>query len=170
VPDPKDIEYATGGTFVIALTGCSENNCKSVSKTVVVEHEGIEFTDKVLEKRIRAVLRKQTGPITKPFAATITKLDLSRPNTDTTNIRNIDALQYFTSLKELNIFGNKVYDLSPLAELTKLEMLNLYNNEVVDLLPIENLTDLENLHLWSNNVEEIKTLSKLGKFIQQWLL
>jgi len=135
----------------------------TISLDSLIENPIIEFNDNVLEQRIRLAVNKPTGPITKLVAASVTKLDLSRESSDTSYIKNVDALQYFTSLKELSLFGNKVFDLTPLSELSKLEILNLYNNEVVSLLPLEKLVELRELNLWSNNVEDIQPLSKLTK-------
>jgi hypothetical protein len=160
---PVNIDYSKGGTYLITLTGCSDSYCKTVSKKIVIENSDIEFNDPVLEKRIRLILNKPTGPITKSLAKTITTLVLLRPVNDTTNINNIEALKYFSSLKELDLSNNKVADLTSISELTSLENLNLYNNGVIDLSPLEKLTNLKELNLWHNQITDVGQLSKLTK-------
>ncbi|SMF84296.1 leucine-rich repeat domain-containing protein [Pseudobacteriovorax antillogorgiicola] len=59
-------------------------------------------------------------------------------------ITNLEPLAFFTKLKKLMIFGQKVYNLQPLSNLVNLEELRLQHNHVVSL---EALAELPNLRL-----------------------
>ena len=65
----------------------------------------------------------------------------------------MSALKELTQLTNLDLSGNQISDVSPLAGLTKLTKLNLSNNNITDLTPLAELKKLEFLCLgeyWVN--------------------
>ena len=58
------------------------------------------------------------------------------------------ALATLTNLTKLNLWGNKISDVSPLANLYNLAFLDLKDNEISDYSPLDNLkTNLEQTRL-----------------------
>ncbi|WP_323807952.1 leucine-rich repeat domain-containing protein [Halarcobacter ebronensis] len=76
-------------------------------------------------------------------------------------------LKYLTKLKELNLDGNPVSDLSALKDLKYLEDLDLYNTQVSDLSPINNIKTLKSLSygymkdIDTIDISQIKDLTNL---------
>ena len=52
--------------------------------------------------------------------------------------------------QELNLGGNQIYDLTPLAGLKNLSWLNLRNNKIADLTQLQGLKNLTSLYLGDN--------------------
>ncbi|MBW7865365.1 MAG: PASTA domain-containing protein [Candidatus Hydrogenedentes bacterium] len=105
-----------------------------------------------------------------------------------TGISDLTGLEYCTNLGWLDLTGNNVSDLSPiaglplytlylsnnnlvnigpLATLTSLNNLSLLNNKVVDISPLASLTNMVKLTLWQNDIVDISALS--GMTSLQWL-
>lgn len=78
-------------------------------------------------------------------------------------ITSIDGLQYFTSLETLDLFGNDVTDLTPIAGLTSLHTLYLSYDKIVDISPIAGLVNLQDLSLDSNDIQDVSALAGLTK-------
>lgn len=82
--------------------------------------------------------------------ATLTTLDLSAKN-----ISTIDDIIYFTSLTDLNLSYNSIYDLTPLKtfiNFSDLVTLNLSFNQIYDLSPFTGLTNASGIiNLGSND-------------------
>lgn len=51
-------------------------------------------------------------------------------------------------IKDLNLQGNNISDIEPLADLVSLEILNLSYNPVTNLKPLENLPNLTELTIY----------------------
>lgn len=136
--------------------GTFTNNGKISGLGANEESNAIEFSDEILELKIRKAMNKPDGEITKEDAAAVNSLDLSNESFDDKNtmnggIRNIGALQYFTNLKDLNLSFNDIEDFSPLAGLTKLENLGFTGVPVKDLSPLKGLTNMTCLIFdWNN--------------------
>jgi Leucine-rich repeat (LRR) protein len=64
-----------------------------------------------------------------------------------------------TSLKDLNLSGNKIADLSPLKGLTALQSLTLDDNQISDLTPLAGLTALTSLSIRRNKVASAAPLA-----------
>ncbi len=68
------------------------------------------------------------------------------------NLENLEGIEWLTSLQTLNLGGNQISDLSPLADLTELEQVYLWSNpELSSLAPLYNLPKLYELSLDPNN-------------------
>lgn len=59
-------------------------------------------------------------------------------------IRSLKGLQYAVNLKSLDLSGNQITDLGPLAGLTNLTYLDLSDNQITDLQPLEGFLDRMN--------------------------
>lgn len=128
----------------------------------------IVFRDAHLEDVIREALNKSVGPILLSEAQKLTVLEAR-----VSGIISIEDLQYFTSLEVLDLYGNRITDLTPLTGLSKLRVLNLgknYNTIYLgegedrlgmNLLPLRGLVQLEELYLESNNIYDLSPLSSL---------
>ena len=66
-----------------------------------------------------------------------------------------------TNLSYLNIAGNSVRDLSPVAELINISVLELVDNRIREITPLANLIHLETLELYGNRISDISPLAEL---------
>lgn len=74
-----------------------------------------------------------------------------------------------TKIRALDLTGQEVTDLTPLADLAKLEHLWLGETQVSDLAPLANLTNLQELTLRRTQVSDLTPLAKLAKLEALWL-
>lgn len=63
--------------------------------------------------------------------------------------------------QELNLGGNQITDLTPLAELTSLSELNVGENQITDLTPLAGLKNLSWLNLRNNKIADLTQLQGL---------
>lgn len=68
-------------------------------------------------------------------------------------------------LKELNVEGNRLYDLSFVRDLDDLMKLDLRDNEFSDLSPLADLTSLTHLNIRGNQIKSIDALAGLANLI-----
>ena len=66
-----------------------------------------------------------------------------------------------SNLRRLNLSGNALTDLWPVAGLWELESLDLSDNSVVDLAPLAGLTSLRRLDLAGNRIDDLGPLAGL---------
>lgn len=113
----------------------------------------------------------------------VTKLDLEGKN-----IVDITGIEQFTSLVELQLYDNKIEDISPLRNNATIEMLNLNTNnldnadvqviatmtglkaigignnkQIKDITPLFVLTNLEEINAYDNSIEDVTGIEKLTK-------
>lgn len=74
------------------------------------------------------------------------------------DIVDLEGVQFCTHAKVLDISDNRISDLLPLAELNELEELNLSDNEVEILDDLVHLKRLRTIMLSNNNIEDISPL------------
>lgn len=136
--------------------------------------EEIHFSDLNLENVVRDIVGKNIGPIMREDVEQIKRLSAR-----VRGISNIDALQFFTALEEIDLYGNRITDLLPLANLTSLKKLNIGKNFNVlttvdpgqtglDISPLKGLAMLEELDISDNmivNIDDLKSLSSLKKLV-----
>ena len=81
------------------------------------------------------------------------------------NITNLEGLENFTELKDLQLAINEISDLSPISNLTNLQYLGLYNNRgtIENLDDLTNLNELITLEITASNITDISALSNLTK-------
>ena len=79
-----------------------------------------------------------------------------------TNHKVPTSIKYLKNLKELDLTGTEVEDISPLSKLTKIETLDLsLNYSLKDIRPLSELTSLKTLFLSFTSVSDISSLSRL---------
>ena len=125
----------------------------------------VYFTDINFENAVREVLGKGIGNIYPSDLAGLVSFTAR-----VSGIVNIKEITYFTSLEELDLMGNRITDLSPIASLKKLKTLNISKNFTVmtgdrekglDISPVGSLPLLETLDASGNLITDVSALSSL---------
>ena len=127
----------------------------------------VNFPDPNLHKAIEQALGKASDTqITVDDMTTLTRLVATYKQ-----IQNLEGIQLATGLTQLNIGGNNISDISPLAGLTQLQVLDLSGNvnrrndptynKISDISPLAGLTQLHSVNLDGNNISDISPLAGL---------
>ncbi len=117
----------------------------------------ITFKDPFLLKAVRQQLGKAASePVYYSEAVGVKSLQLR-----VKGILRVDDLKYFESLEILNLYGNKISDLTPLASLKNLKTLNVSKNSVKSLEPLRELVNLEKLTADENGISDLTPLLSL---------
>ena len=117
----------------------------------------VEIPDSNLEQAIRETLAL-------PHEISLTQLQmvqLTGLETSEKGIIDLTGIEYATNLHYLNLGGNQIRDIRPLAGLIHLSRLSLYNNPVENIVPLGSLTNLTYLNLAHNGVETLEPLAGL---------
>ncbi len=93
------------------------------------------------------------------YSVTLEELDLSFMNLTNADIQ---VLSYMKNLKQLNLSGNNISDLTPLSGLTNLESIDLIVCNITNLYPLRNLTKLKYLSVGHNYISDISVVSNLS--------
>ena len=86
-------------------------------------------------------------------------------------IQDLTGLELATNIEHLNLTGNKISNLSPIAGLTNLVYLTLSrNHNLSDLSPLKNLKNLEWITFFSTKVSDISAFAGLTnlRYIHAW--
>jgi len=136
--------------------------------TLVPYDPVINFTDPYFESVVRDMLGKSIGDILVSDVAGITSIKAR-----VKGIRNIGDIVYFSSLEELDLYGNKINDVTPLAQLSNLRTLNigknfntLYTSGVnstngLNLNVLSSLPLLEELYAEDNKISDLSFVESL---------
>ena len=117
----------------------------------------VNIPDPALRRRIEFALRKGQGAeITPDEMRTLDDLLLAGRG-----IERLTGLQCATGLIVLNLYSNRISDLSPLAGLTVLRNLVLTDNQLSDVSSLAGLTTLESLVLDENQLSDVSPLAGL---------
>ena len=118
----------------------------------------VEIPDPNLEKVIREELQLSDNvPITQQEMLRLTWLP-----THDKGIIDLIGLEHATNLQSLDLGGNQITDIRPLANLIQLTWLSLWHNHVADITPLANLTKLKTLDLSYNySIESLEPLKDL---------
>ena len=76
-------------------------------------------------------------------------IDFILEKTNTNNIKNIRAL---------NLWGNKISDISILSELPSLEIISLSSNQIKDISAFKKLKNVRELYLKDNQITDINQI------------
>jgi len=76
-------------------------------------------------------------------------------------IANLTGLEHATNLVFLDLGGNRITDIRPLAGLTRLETLRLWHNRITDISPLAGLKRLKEIGLNDNQIEDFTPLLEL---------
>jgi Leucine-rich repeat (LRR) protein len=128
-----------------------------VSSPPVVSASGIDsIPDPALRALIREALNRPYGDI-----ALAELVDIQRLRGTHRGIQDISGLQYLTNLSEIDLTGNSISDLTPLAALyaategAKLHHVYLAGNLITDITPLAGMTRLETLDLTANQIQDV---------------
>ena len=107
------------------------------------------FDDPNLESAVREALGRPQGPLTPEDFATLTHLRANQKD-----IRSLAGIEYFAILLKLELYNNRIVDLTPISQLKNLNVLWLDDNEIVDLTPLNQLKNLNTLWLDDNPLSD----------------
>ncbi len=169
--------------ILIVSDGKADSNPDTI---VIVASQVITFNDTNLETAIREEIDKENGNIYAADLEELTSLIATQKN-----IVDLSGLEYCINITELELWGNKIVDISaignllqlehlnlgsaefggyygneinditPLAELYNLKWLSFIQNDIQNLTPLKNLTNLEYLSIRQNNISDISQLENL---------
>ncbi len=130
--------------FIILILGLFGLGILSTS---VFADKEVVFPDENLERAIRKVLNYSDKPLYRSQLLDIVTLDLS-----VNEIKNIEGLQHFRNLRELNLRYNNLLEVSPLRSLSNLRVLDLGYNHITNL-ENANFESLKNIRLETLNLD-----------------
>ena len=158
--------------LLLSLSACNQSAEESSPEP---DLDLVEFTDEVLEEKVREAIGKPSGDISILEAEAVTMLDLSmEPGVSIPRMKNLSSLKYFTKLTSLNLAWalddqDLVVDISVLGSLEDLEALYLNNNGLDDLGSLAGLTKMKDLKIWGNNISDISALSQMTMLEDLWM-
>ena len=79
------------------------------------------------------------------------------------DISDLTGLEYATNLIFLDLGGNQIIDISPIAGLIHLETLRFWDNQIIDISPIAGLVNIKELWLNRNQIIDFTPLANLRK-------
>ena len=166
-----ELDYTTKPIHTVKVIVSDGSRTDSIIATVHVINEIVEIPDRSLAWAIRRTLGLRGGAdITKRAMSRLTNLhansELFRGRPQPTNL---SGLEHATNLTHLNLNGNRIADLIPIAGLTNLISLRLYNNQFSSLTPLEGLTSLKSLDLSSNRIDNITSLKGLTNLVELFI-
>ena len=153
--NPDSNSTLQGGGVIIELWDCNSSN----NQNAVTE----------LDPNLAAIISAQTGnsPVTCSDLESLTTI--VAPNE---GIQHLEGLQYAINLSQVNLRGNNISDLTPLASATNLINLYLQDNVYVDgngeshyisdLTPLANATNLKKLWLRGSNISDLTPLTNMA--------
>ncbi|CAL5987403.1 Leucine_rich repeats-containing protein [Hexamita inflata] len=77
-------------------------------------------------------------------------------------LQNITQLEKLTKLKVLSLSGNEIINIDCLKELVNLTTLSVSSNQVISIESLQNLINLTNANLYQNKIQNIDSLRKLA--------
>ena len=123
----------------------------------VVFAQVVDIPDPNLAQAIREELALPAG-------SEITVQDLQRLtflDADNHDITNLSGLEHAVNLEDLEMWGNPISDLTPVAKLKRLRVLDLGFCLISDIAPVANLTTLTHLLLGDNQISDTSPLVNL---------
>jgi len=125
------------------------------------------FKDKKLEAAVRRQVfakRESQEPLTAADVATVSTV--SGPFA---GITSLAGLEHCVALASLELPGNQIADLAPLAGLKQLQYVNLASNRVAVIAPLAAVPALQYIELSHNQVKDVKPLSGLTNLASIYL-
>ena len=134
--------------------------------TIIRDNENNQ--SKTLSKRIReydfydAIKIRHYGQTDIEFPSYYLE-DIDEFELSSSNINDLDGVQFCIHAKTMDLSNNRIVDLSPLNGLVGLEELNLADNLIGDIDALGYLTNLKSVNLSNNRIEDISPLIELEK-------
>ncbi len=151
-----------------ALRTCSQTGVWSeVSNSpaaTVPPESAVAFPDSALESVVRAIVQKPEGDLMPADLLGVTQIEAAHRG-----IRDLEGIQYCVRLQRLNLHGNAVSGLGPLAGLAQLSDLDASDNQIPDVGPLADLTSMMNLNLSGNAIQGIGGLQRMEMLNFVWL-
>ncbi len=117
------------------------------------------FPDKQLETVIKEILKKKQLKTDKINEADLKDIFFLTANGK--DIADLTGLEKCTNLHQVQLTGNKIKNVKPLAGLDKIQSLDLSDNKITDVSPLAKLGKLQYLQLEKNQVEKLDGLKDL---------
>ena len=114
-----------------------------------------------LEEAVRQTLSRPQGRLTLEEVTSLTVLQAERKA-----IRSLVGIEYFVALQWLDLYNNRIVDLTPLNQLKNLTHLSLIGNQIADITPLADLNNLDWLWLSGNQITDLTPLNQLTNLIQ----
>ena len=150
----EDIDYSPVYDWDITTDGFSIINDDEKVDDIKSEPVGYDFYD--------AMKIRQFGNTGIEFPSYYLE-DIEEFELSSSNIIDLDGVQYCAHAKIIDLSDNKIVDLSPLSGLIYLEELNISDNNISEIGPLGNLTRLKRLYLSNNQIEDISPLLESNK-------
>ncbi len=169
--ESRRCSYLEPGTYYFSVE--RDDDFELCYYTVTVDKALVEFED----ENLKAVVLETLG--NDVFVKSVSELGMDldsdddeeiykyqvrrikKLNAEDREISNIEGLQYFENLEELNIVKNNIVDLSPLSGLENLYYLDMSDNAgITDISVISDLSSLTDIRLANNaNIEDLSPLA-----------
>lgn len=115
------------------------------------------FPDKALEAVVRKSVFEKRNTDQPIVAKDVEKI--STIKAPKAGIKSIQGLEHCKELRELNLSGNEIEDIAPLAGLKYLQSLDVSSNKVSSLEPVRNLAMLQYLNMGGNQIADLAPLA-----------
>ena len=147
---------------IILTSGIPTQATEVGNSDEIIANDETGIPDAILyQKILKQCDANHDGILTKDEAAATEELDLITYDNDENEIKNLQGIQFFTNLVELDALGNQISDINVLSSLTNLKWLNLGDNQISDISALSSLTNLTGLGLHDNQISDISALSSL---------
>ncbi|MBE6997626.1 MAG: hypothetical protein E7427_05600 [Ruminococcaceae bacterium] len=146
-------------------------NLRTLSmKGIAVTQEQLDALREALPKcSVYADAAEDAGPKEITLGGRTFSSDVKELNLGGLGITDISALSDCTELEKLDLRDNKIEDISPLVELPNLKWLCIWNNKVTDINPLLSLRGLEYLDADGNEISDLSVLEYLTELDELWL-
>jgi len=134
------------GTTILLIAAMISTGCPSNQLLVSIP-------DPALEAAIRNELGLPLGFLTRGDLLRLRQLDAR-----SIGIQNLSGLEVATNLTFLDLSGNPISDITPIANLINLLNLNLDGTDVFEISPLAGLTNLDSISLCGSLLTDIQPL------------
>ncbi len=160
----------TTTTTTLRSTTTTTTTTTSSTTTTTTIPQVVYFPDPNLDATIRAAIKKPSGNILFSDLQSLTSFSYDGQDiADEKKIKNLEGIQYCSSLTSLELYDNQISNISALANLTKLTSLDLRSNQISNISALANLTKLTWLYLDGNQISNISALANLTNLTLLWL-
>jgi len=152
----EDIDYSPEYVWDVKDSGFSYfdgKQKKSKVRTAKVPTGGFSFYE--------AMQIRQYGHTNTSFPTYYLE-DMDEVELSESEISDLEGIEYCIHTLSMDLSGNLITDLSPMAGLSRLQELNLSNNRLSYIDAISNLQQLKSLDLSNNSIDDISPLLEIG--------
>ncbi|MCY4403448.1 MAG: leucine-rich repeat domain-containing protein [Candidatus Poribacteria bacterium] len=163
-----ELNYLTKPSHIVKIIVSDGLHTDSIFVTINVLSDIVDIPDSSLAWAIRRTLGLSASEdITMRAMSQLTTLHANRQLFRGRPVpTDLTGLEYATNLTHINLNGNRIADLTPIAGLAKLISLRLYNNDFSSLAPLAGLTSLKSLDISSNEINDITSLKGLTNLVE----